>query len=202
MTTKNHAIMNDNSNDYHSLFLLFESIYPLNEDLKLGIIKNTEILKIPKKTKILSEGEKSNSIYFIISGTARIYYLDKEGKETNTWFLFENELLISVYSFYTGNPSFEYIETLADCKFISLKRDKLDYLYNKFMEFNFLGRKLTEFYYMRNEMQANELRMLSAKERYQKLLERNSELFQRVSLSHIASYLGISRETLSRIRKA
>lgn len=190
-----------NSENYHNLFALFETIYPLSNELRVDIIKNSEILKVPKKTKLLNSGEKSNAIYFLISGTARIYYLDKQGKESNTWFLFENELLISVYSFYTGNPSFENIEALDDCKLISVKRDRLDYLYNKFLEFNFLGRKLTEHYYMRNEIQANELRMLSAKERYERLLERNPSLFQRVSLSHIASYLGISRETLSRIRK-
>ncbi|WP_293743676.1 Crp/Fnr family transcriptional regulator [uncultured Pedobacter sp.] len=186
--------------NYHRLFALFETIYPISDKLKDDIIKNSGVLEVAKKTRLLSSGDKSNAIYFIISGTARIYYLDKEGKESNTWFLFENELLISVYSFYTGNPSFEYIETLDDCKLISLKRERLDYLYNKYMEFNFLGRKLTEYYYMRNELQANELRMLSAKERYERLLERSPALFQRVSLSHIASYLGISRETLSRIR--
>ncbi|MDR6516664.1 Crp/Fnr family transcriptional regulator [Chryseobacterium camelliae] len=186
--------------NYRTLFAIFETIYPINDLLKEDIIKNSEVLEVPKKTNLLKSGDKSNAIYFIISGTARIYYLDKEGKESNTWFLFENDLLISVYSFYTGNSSFEYIETLDDCKLISLKRELLNYLYNKYMEFNFVGRKLTEYYYMRNELQANELRMLSAKERYERLLERNPALFQRVSLSHIASYLGISRETLSRIR--
>ncbi|MNR16719.1 hypothetical protein D3C85_1333380 [compost metagenome] len=74
-------------------------------------------------------------------------------------------------------------------------------MYLKYMDFNFIGRKLTEYYYIRNEIQANDLRMLSAKERYEQLLKRSPQLFQRVSLGHIASYLGISQETLSRIRK-
>lgn len=187
--------------DYQNLFNLFDNIYPLKDEIKSAIIANSEIIEVGKKTKLLSVDERSNTIYFIVKGAARIFYLDKEGKETNTWFLFENQLLISVYSFYTGNPSFEYIETLEHCKLIAVKREKLDELYLNFMEFNFSGRKLTEFYHMRNEIQANELRMLSAKERYQNLLERNPQLFQRVSLGHIASYLGISQETLSRIRK-
>ena len=187
--------------DYQNLLNLFDNIYPLKDEIKSAIIANSEVIEVAKKTKLLSVDERSNTIYFIVKGAARIFYLDKEGKETNTWFLFENEFLISVYSFYTGNPSFEYIETLEDCKLIAVKREKLDELYLNFMEFNFSGRKLTEFYHMRNEIQANELRMLSAKERYQNLLERNPQLFQRVSLGHIASYLGISQETLSRIRK-
>lgn len=187
--------------DYESLFGLFNAIYPLSDEIKTAIIANSEVIEVDKKTKLLSVGERSNTIYFIVKGAARIYYLNKNGNETNTWFLFENELLISVYSFYTGNPSFEYIETLEDCKLIAVKRDKLDELYLKFMEFNFSGRKLTEFYHMRNELQGNELRMLDAKERYNNLLARSPQLFQRVSLGHIASYLGITQETLSRIRK-
>lgn len=187
--------------DHQNLFNLFNAIYPLSEEIKIAIVKNSEVIEVKKKVKILSAGERINTIYFIVKGAARIYYLDKEGKETNTWFLFENELLISVYSFYTGNPSFEYLETLEDCKLIAVKREKLDEMYLQFMEFNFSGRKLTEYYHTRNEMQANDLRMYTAKERYQHLLQRSPQLFQRVALGHIASYLGISRETLSRIRK-
>ena len=186
---------------YQNLFSLFNQIYPLKEEIRTAIISNSDVIEVGKKTKLLSVGERSNTIYFIVKAAARIFYLNKEGKETNTWFLFENELLFSVYSFYTGKPSFEYIETLEDCTLIAVNREKLDELYLKYLEFNFSGRKLTEFYHMRNEIQTNELRMLSAKERYQNLLERNPQLFQRVSLGHIASYLGISQETLSRIRK-
>ncbi|GGE53891.1 CRP-like cAMP-binding protein [Pedobacter psychrotolerans] len=187
--------------DYRNLFNLFNAIYPLSEEIKVAIVDNSDLIHVKKKVKLLSVGELSNTLYFIVKGAARIYYLDREGKETNTWFLFENELLISIYSFYTGKPSFEYLETLEDCNLIAVKREKLEEIYLKHMEFNFSGRKLTEFYHMRNEIQANELRMLNAKERYQKLMERNPQLFQRVSLGHIASYLGISQETLSRIRK-
>ncbi|KQM78775.1 hypothetical protein ASE74_12480 [Pedobacter sp. Leaf216] len=194
-------LQEDYLEDYQNLFSVFNAIHPLSEELKSAIIKNSHIAKVDKKTTLLSAGENSNTIYFIVSGGARVYYLDKDGKQTNTWFLFENELLISVYGFFTGQPSFEYIETLEDTTLIVVKREKLDELYLKFMEFNYIGRKLTEYYYIRNEVQANELRMLSAKERYEQLFKRNPQLFQRVSLGHIASYLGISQETLSRIRK-
>ncbi len=191
----------DYLNQYPSLFAVFNSIYPLSHELKSAIVKNSNVIEVKRKTTLLSTGETSNTIYFIISGGARVYYLNKDGKQTNTWFLFENELLISVYSFFTAQPSFEYIETLEDTILIAVKREKLDEMYLKYMDFNFIGRKLTEYYYIRNEIQANDLRMLSAKERYEQLLKRSPQLFQRVSLGHIASYLGISQETLSRIRK-
>ncbi|PWS30859.1 Crp/Fnr family transcriptional regulator [Pedobacter paludis] len=186
---------------YQGIFAVFNSIYPLSEEIKHAIIKNSEVIEIKRKTIILNAGENSNTIYFIVKGGARVYYLDKEGKETNTWFLFENELLISVFGFFTGQPSFEYIETLEDSTLIAVKRERLDAMYLQFMEFNYSGRKLTEYYYIRNEKQTNNLRMLSAKQRYDQLMLHNPQLFHRVSLGHIASYLGISQETLSRIRK-
>lgn len=189
------------SNEYEQLFNLFNSIYPLSDEIRAAIISNSHIISVKKRSKLLSVGERSNTIYFIIKGAVRIYYLDREGKETNTWFLFDNELVISIFSFYTGQPSFEYIETLEDCMLIALKREDLETMYLKYMEFNFSGRKLTESYHMHNEIRANELRMLNARERYENLLDRNPQLFQRVSLGHIASYLGISKETLSRIRQ-
>lgn len=188
-------------NEYEQLFNVFNSIYPLSDEIRAAIISNSHIISIKKRYKLLSAGERSNTIYFILKGAIRIYYLDKKGKETNTWFLLDNELVISIFSFYTGQPSFEYIETLEDCILIALKREDLEALYLKHMEFNFLGRKLTESYHMHNEIRANELRMLNARERYENLIDRNPQLFQRVSLGHIASYLGISQETLSRIRQ-
>jgi len=186
---------------YEQMFQVFSQIGTLSDQIKQAIIQNSRIVQYSKKQKLLSEGEKSDSIYFLIEGAVRVFYLNQEGVETNTWFLFENELVISVYSFFTSQPSFEYIETLEDCVFIALKKEKLDWLYRNFVEFNIIGRRLTELYYVRNEAQANSLRMLSAKERYRQLLNTQPQLLQRVSLGHIASYLGISAETLSRIRK-
>lgn len=186
---------------YDQLFRVFSRMGALSDTLKEAIVSNSKVVNFKKNQRLLSEGEKSDSIYFIISGAVRVFYLNKEGIETNTWFLFENELVISVFSFFTSHPSFEYIETLEDSVFIVLKKEKLDWLYEHFLEFNIIGRRLTELYYIRNETQANSLRMFSAKERYEQLIQHQPQLLNRISLSHISSYLGISRETLSRIRK-
>lgn len=186
---------------YANLLGLFSSIYPISADLENAIKTNSEIIEVKKKRHLLHAEEKSDYIYFIVSGAARVYYLNKEGNEITSWLLFENELLITVYGFFTGRPSFEYLQAIEDCTLIALRRDLLDKLYQQFIEFNFIGRKLTEHYYIRNEEQANALRMLSAKQRYQKLLADTPKLINRVPLGYIASYLGISQETLSRIRK-
>jgi CRP-like cAMP-binding protein len=193
--------MQDTNEQYHSLFAIFDSIYPLSSVLKETIIKKSKVINVKKKTLLLKAGNHSKTIYFIIQGGARVYYLNKEGKEINTWFLFENELLISVFGFFTARPSFENIEVLEDSVLIAVERNKLDEIYNEFLEFNFIGRKLTENYYIRNELQANNLRTLNATARYEEFITNNPNLINRLSLGNIASYLGISPETLSRIRK-
>lgn len=185
---------------YQQMFQVLSQMGALSATLKDAIVENSKIVNYKKNERLLNEGERSDSIYFILEGAVRVFYLNRDGEETNTWFLFENELLISVYSFFTSQPSFEYIETIENCVFIVVKKEKLDWLYENFVEFNVIGRRLTELYYIRNEAQANSLRMLSAKARYEQLIRTQPQLFQRVSLSHISSYLGISRETLSRIR--
>jgi CRP-like cAMP-binding protein len=186
---------------HQNLLKVCNAIQPLSNALQKAIVTQTKVIQVKRKTCLLYAGEKSDAIYFIISGAARVYYLDKEGAETTSWFLFENEFLISVYSFFTGEPSFEYLETIEDCTLIMLNRNTLNELYLQYLEFNVIGRKLTEYYYIRNEKQANDLRMLTAKQRYQALLTSNPKLINRVSLGYIASYLGITQETLSRIRK-
>jgi hypothetical protein len=74
-------------------------------------------------------------------------------------------------------------------------------LYNYYIEFNYIGRKLTEGYYIRSEEQANNLRILAAKARYEHVLKTNPKILQRFQLGYVASYLGITQETLSRVRK-
>lgn len=187
--------------EYQSLLTLFNSIYQLSPQANEDIVGNSKVITVQKKTDLLRAGEISNNIYFIVQGSARNYHLNKDGEETTSWFLFENELLISVYSFFTGAPGFEYLRTMEDSILIVLSKEKLDFLYQKHIEFNFIGRKLTEQYYVRNEAQTNDLRMLTSKQRYEKLIAHQPHLLNRVPLGYIASYLGISQETLSRIRR-
>ncbi len=188
------------SESYERLFAVFSQFHPLSQELKDAIVDHSKLMNVAKKQLLLSEGEKSDKIYFIVTGAVRIYYLNEDGQEKSTWFLFENELVISVHSFFAMYASFEYIKTMEDCSLIVLSRSRLEQLYEKFVSFNIIGRKLTEYYYIRNEAQANSLRMHSAKERYRQLITLQPQILQRVSLGHIASYLGISAETLSRIR--
>lgn len=186
---------------YEQLFNAFSGFLAMSERLKAEIVTRSKIIRVSKKQILLNATETSNHIYFIISGAIRIFYLNRDGEQSNTWFLFENDLAISVYSFFTSEASFEYMETMEPCTLIALNKQQLDWMYQNIVEFNIIGRKMTELYYIRNEAQANALRMLTATERYELLVKTSPQILKRVSLSNISSYLGISAETLSRIRK-
>ena len=179
---------------------LFESVQPLDESLKNDIKNWSEVIYVKKKEKLVKQGDTSKYIYFIYKGSIRSYYVNNEGQENISWLLFENELAIAVYSFFSQKPSFETLETLEDSILLRLSFDKLNQLYLTYPTFNYIGRLLTETYYIRSEEKANALRMMTAKERYNNLLTQYPKIIQRVSLGYIASYLGITQHTLSRIR--
>ena len=112
----------------------------------------------------------------------------------------ENDFIISIVSFYSRQPAQEYIELLEDCILWSITYDQLQQLYRDFPEFNAIGRLLTEKYYVLSERRTQNLRMQTAPERYKQLVTDFPAIFQRVPLKYIASHLGISPETLSRLR--
>lgn len=160
----------------------------------------TEIIHYPKKTKLLKEGQISQHIYFILSGSIRIHSYDQQGNNQTSSLLFENDLVLSVFSFFSNKPSVEAIETIEDCEIIKIPKKQLEKIYEDFPEFNYFGRRMTEEYYINSEKRIYNLRMLSAKDRYFQFIEENQQALKRIPLRYIASYLGINLSTLSRIR--
>jgi CRP-like cAMP-binding protein len=182
-----------------SLFHLIRSIIPvstaLEERLK-GILRRDTF---PKRHFLLKEGQVSNYIYFIEKGFIRSYYL-KDGKEITSWFMKEGDVIISVNSFYKRLPSYEYIQAIEESTVSFIDYNELHQLYNEFTEFNIVGRRLTEKYYGLSEERLYSMRKQSAEERFKFLLDKYPEIFKRAPLGCIASYLGVSLETVSRIR--
>ena len=112
----------------------------------------------------------------------------------------ENDVFISVNSFFNRQPSQEYIETIEESTLCYIHYDELQKMYKDFIEFNVIGRVLTEKYYILCEERLQSIRKQKSEERYQFLLSYHSQILQRAPLKYVASYLGISLETLSRIR--
>lgn len=182
------------------LIEFMHGIRPISAPLKTVLEQKLEIIELPKKTLLLKEGQACNHIHVVLSGILRMYYI-KDAEEICSRFIDESLMAISVKSFYTGTPGYEYIETLEPCVLARIHRDDLELIYQQFDEFNYIARVITEQYFVKSEERLYLLRKQSAEERYRYFLDKYPHLIQRVPLMYIASYLGLSIETLSRIRK-
>ncbi len=183
------------------LFLNFiNQFQPLTEVEFNAMSEGLQLEQHKKGTFLIKEQQYCNRLYFVQKGSARAFF-NKDGKEVTTWFAFENQVLTSYYSFISQKKSLESIQLLEDTTLYSIHYDNLQQLYTDFHGIERLGRKITEFYYQWQEERLFSLQFHTAKERYEKLLIQEPHLLQKAALGHIASYLGITQETLSRIRK-
>lgn len=176
-------------------------IAPLPAPLQNRVNQEAVIENFNRKHLLLRPGETARRLYFIRSGFLRAYFIDEHGKECTTWFMGKGDLMISVYSFFTQKPAHEYIEVLQKSKLQSISWQQLNAYYADFPQGNLLGRIVTQKYYIMSEERAIFLRTQTPVLRYEKLLEQHPDIEQQTSQTNIASYLGISRETLSRIRR-
>ncbi|MDO8998077.1 MAG: cyclic nucleotide-binding domain-containing protein [Sediminibacterium sp.] len=153
----------------------------------------------PKKTLVQKAGQISENIYFVESGILRCFY-KKDDREISNWFMSEGDVIISVKSFYQRIPSLEYIEALENSELHYLNYTDLQHIYYNFPEFNLIGRILTEQYYILSEERNYTMRFNTAAERFKILKKSYPKIVNRVQAKYIASYLGITEETLSRIK--
>ena len=181
------------------LLQALNSIHPLSDELREHLFTNLKTVVLHKKEFLLKQGQVCRSIWFIETGLVRCFYI-KEDKEVCSWFMKEGDIIISVESFFTQMPSYESIQALEECELLCMDYRQLQVIYHRFPEFNFIARVLTEKYYTLSEQRLYSLRMQRASERYTYLMDHFPELIQRVPSTFIASYLGITLETLSRIK--
>ena len=132
----------------------------------------------------------------------RAYSIDQNGREITSWIMGPGELIISVHSFFTQKPAQEYIEILQSAELQSLTWNQLNSYYADFPEGNLIGRILTQKYYILSEERSILIRTTSPLERYHILLAQYPKIEQQTTQSNIASYLGITRETLSRLKSS
>jgi CRP-like cAMP-binding protein len=138
-------------------------------------------------------------LYFLERGALRGYY-NLEDKEVTHWFGFENDFVTSFHAFITGQLAVENIQLLEGSVLWAISKEKLNLLLNQYREVERLLRIAYENYYIRLEERYINAHFKTASERYADLLQQMPHLLKRVPLGYIASYLGISPETLSRIR--
>lgn len=150
---------------------------------------------------LIQEGEICKEIAFIKEGSLRTYYFSEKGEEVTACFRSKNSLVSSYTSFILQNRSFLSITTLEDSALLVLDYDTLQNLYNTSMTWQSIGRLMAEQEYINMEQYASTLNVESAKEKYLRLMEEQPEVIKKSNMGHIATYLGVTVRTLSRIRK-
>lgn len=184
-------------------FRQFLSKYIRIDELALSdLLEYCEVIYFKKGDTYIREGEICHRIGFLISGIARVFHIAND-KEYTSYFNFpgRNRMVASFESFLTRKPSKETIHFLEDANLVVISRAKLYSLYQQSSVFSELGRKLAEDNYILAMERIFSLQHDTAQERYLKLLESYPDLMNFVPHHYVASYLGITPESLSRIRK-
>ncbi len=182
-----------------TLVQLFSSAGVFEKPVREYIESNIQLRLLTKKEFVLQPGETSRSILFVESGFLRSFYGNQD-KEMTNWFMQENQLVISVNSFFTQTPADEYIQAIEDCRVWQLRHEHYRFLVSHYHSFCSIGLRLTEHYYILSEQRLRIMRQKDAEARYRFLLQIHPGILNRAPLGHIASYLGITQETLSRLR--
>ena len=165
------------------------------------IAKNFSSREIKKNEFLSKEGRVYNEYFFLEQGFIRSFAYDTEGNDVTTNFYSSGQIVIEVSSFFNRSISKENFQAIVDCEGWYITYEQLNHLFHSMHEFRDFGRSI-----LVKGFSSLKTRMLSmitetAEQRYDTLIKTNPEIFQHAALKHIASYLGITDTSLSRIRK-
>lgn len=178
---------------------ILNQISPLSSQSIQLIADKIQLIRLSKNTTLIDADKVEKKLYFIKKGIVRAYTID-DGKEITFWFGKEGDLILSMRSYVENKIGYETIELMEDCELYEIKSFDLQLFYATNLEIANWGRKLAEIELIKTEERFISRQLGTAIDRYKKLLEENPSLINRVQLGYIASYLGISQVTLSRIR--
>ncbi len=177
----------------------FNSVSPISKGAIETFDKHTFPVFLEKKKLLLKPGVIADHFYFILKGVIH-GYIKEEGKQITTWIEEENEIVGSIRTLGTTKPCEEYLQALEDCELIAIPIIVTEEVFDKYPETNVVARRLWEHNYRSAEARAYLGRIPSAEKKYKQLMNTHPNLINRVSLKYLASYLGMTVETLCRIR--
>lgn len=174
-------------------------LYPVSDEAAALFASHLKKKNIPPRTIIIQGGKTDRNVYFIERGITRSFSLF-DGKEVTAWFSMEGDGTCSSFSLYRNRAGFEYVETLEEVEAYVLSTDELTALYARHIDLANWGRVLQQENFLRlQDMYLSRLN-LSAQERYEKMLKEFPDICNQVNLGYIASFLGVTQPSLSRIR--
>ncbi|MFH6769344.1 Crp/Fnr family transcriptional regulator [Gaetbulibacter aquiaggeris] len=172
---------------------------PLSENTKSQLEPYISIKNLSKEELLLKHGDVCRHIYYVNKGFIRIFYF-KDGKEVTEWLTNDKHFFFSITSYFESSPSHLIIEAIEDSEIIQLSKVGLDKLRKVNLEIANLMIEWISRSLVLSQKRMDSIQFETAKQRYDSLLKMQPEILNRVPLQHIASFLGITQETLSRIR--
>lgn len=157
------------------------------------------ISKYKKGTHLINIGQSNHKLYFVLEGSLKAYYLN-DGKRISDWFAFKNEFITSSSSYFTDTPSLHDIETIEDAIILETNKEDVETLCSEHHDFEHLFRVVLSKVIVQYRHRMFSLQFKTVKQPYQSLLQQYPKIELTVPLGDIASFLGITQETLSRIR--
>lgn len=176
-----------------------QTIYSLPLQAQEALRKICKVQQFGKGEHVQQFGHTCKTIYFVQSGVVRIYYL-KDGTDITESFEFEHAFVARAESLFSGKPSQKAIQAITGSTLVAIDAHKLFALFDSFPALERLFRKIIEQAYVNTVSRVESLQFHTADERYHDLLRTNPDVLKRVPLKYIASYLGITQVSLSRIR--
>jgi CRP-like cAMP-binding protein len=178
---------------------ILHATYPLPQASLDKLLALAEHVALPKGTCLFRDDTLAHDLYVLQHGLARAF-ARRDDREVTFWFSSEGAVIVSIRSYTEQAVSYETIELLEDSSLFRLPLQALRDLYSTDIHLANWGRVMVERVWQQTEQQLIARQFRTAEERYADLLEHNPQLIQRVALGHIASYLGITQVTLSRVR--
>lgn len=184
-----------------SLLKILNRFVKVDKVMEEGLLSHTKTKVYDAREWILKEGEFSDCVFFIQSGGIYYYLIDSEGQENVLDFFFENDFFTDLHSFHTGETSKYYIKTLERSVIHIIPKYHLDRLLEEDLRWERIVRLLMQEIFLKEDSYKQYMNTLSNEEHYLKLVEFRPNIIQRVPQYMVASYLNITPEGLSKIRK-
>lgn len=178
-----------------------KSIAPVTDKEFAEIISYFSEQPLKKGDFFVRQNEMCRHIAFIIKGTLRTYYINEKGEDITSCFCIENNLTTSYKSFILQQPSHLSIQAIEDTMLLVTDHDNVQNIYKLSPNCQMIGRAIAEQEYIVMEKYASILNNETAKEKYLRLLKEQPNVVKKANVEDIASYLGVTRRTLSRIRQ-
>jgi len=169
------------------------------EEYFISLLHPKQVLK---KHFLLREGQPCKTINFVDSGALRAFFLDKEGKESTIMFAIHDWWITDMYCFVTEQPAMQNIVAIEDSNVLQLRKSDLEKLFVKVPKFERFFRIIMQNSYIREQLRVLQNLSLSAEERYNIFINKYPQLIPHISQKQIASYLGVTPEFLSAMRKS